>query len=51
MINELDLAKNPTTSSDILERLAKSDRISVINAIAANPNSNADLLERLSKIN
>jgi hypothetical protein len=49
MINELDLATNPTTSSDILEQLAKSDRISIVSAIAANPNTPVSLLIQLAE--
>jgi hypothetical protein len=49
MINELDLAKDPTTSLDILERLAKSDRIAVVKAIAANPSTPVSLLIELAE--
>jgi hypothetical protein len=49
MINELDLARDSTTSAEILTQLAESDRISVVSSIAANPNTPVSLLIKLAE--
>jgi hypothetical protein len=49
MINELDLARDSTTSAEILTQLAESDRTIVVKAIAANPNTPVSLLIKLAE--